>query len=66
MIKVIFYRYTVPIVNKKGASGYITSPNYPNNYINMDLREYYIKAPSIFYTVRIFTTILKFRKIIYW
>jgi len=65
MIKALFYRYTVPIVNQTGTSGYITSPNYPNNYTFWDLSEYYITAPSTYNSVRIFTTLLTLKKIIY-
>ena len=62
MIKHYFHRSTVPTVNQTGTSGYITSPNYPNNYTSYNLREYYITAPSTSYTVRIFTTLLTFKK----
>ena len=62
MIKVIFHRYTVPTVNQTGTSGYITSLNYPNNYTKLDLREYYITAPSTSYTVRTFIALLTFKK----
>ena len=48
------------MVNQTGTSGYITSPNYPNNYTNLDLREYYITAPSTYNTVRIFIILLTF------
>ena len=65
MIKHYFHRSTVPIVNQTGTSGYITSPNYPNNYESADLREYYITAPSTYNRVRIFITLLTFKKIIY-
>ena len=52
----------MPTVNQTGTSGYITSPNYPNNYESADLREYYITAPSTSYTVRIFITLLALKK----
>ena len=52
----------MPIVNQTGTSGYITSPNYPNDYGGVDLCEYYITAPSTYNRVRIFIILLTFKK----
>lgn len=45
-INVLNDRFNVRTVNQTGYSGVITSPNFPNNYGNFDLQEYYISVPS--------------------
>lgn len=45
-VNVLNCRFNVRTVNQTGYSGVITSPNFPNDYDNFDLQEYYISVPS--------------------